>query len=270
MLYRMVTGHRPFTGDSFNALLFAIAQGNPVRPRQHNPNVSPLLESVILKAMAIDRAQRYQTAEELDEALAEEARTEERAVAKPVGPPVDTAPGWSETMHGAQHDTGRVRRVISNVTLILIAVGIGVTLAGGGFLVWRKIERARAITAMEAELERPRPLPPPPQVQLIDVKLDVLPAAAKVSIDGAAVKPPQTQVARDGQRHVLKVEAAGFQTEERPFFASADQILEVHLKKKGPRHSAAPKSDDEKVDPAEIQLLQGLVKQLGESAKSAE
>jgi serine/threonine protein kinase len=266
ILYRMVTGHRPFSGDSFNALLFAIAQGNPVRPRQHNPNVSPLLESVILKAMAIDRGQRYQTAEELDEALAEEARTEERSLAKPVGPPVDTAPGWSETMHGG-HDTGRVRRVISTMTLVMIAAGIGVTLAGGGFLIWRKIERARMLAAMQAEAERPRPVVP--IVQLIDVKLDVLPATARLTLDGAPVKPPSTQVARDGQRHVLKVDAPGFQSEERPFFASADQILEVHLKKKGPRHIAAPKGDDDHVDPEQIKLLQGLVKQLGDAAKES-
>jgi serine/threonine protein kinase len=269
ILYRMVTGHRPFSGESFNALLFAIAQGNPVRPRQHNPKISPLLESVILKAMAIDRQGRYQTAEELDEALAEEARTEERAVRAPAGPPVDTAPGWSETMHGA-NDTGRVRRVISTMTIVTIAAGIGVTLAGGGFLIYRKIERARAAAEMQAEVERPRPVIPVAAPQMIDLKLDVQPPAAKLSIDGAPVQPPQVQLAKDGTRHVLKVEASGFQTEERPFFASADQILEVRLKKKGPRHTAPKASgdDEEKMDPAQMRLLQGLVKQLGEAASS--
>jgi hypothetical protein len=270
ILYRMVTGHRPFQGDSFNALLFAIAQGNPVRPRQHNPKISPLLEGVILKAMAVDRAQRWQTAEELDEALAEEARTEERALPKPVGPPVDTAPGWSETMHGGANETGRVRRVISTMTIVLIAGGIGVTLAGGGFLVWRKLERARAAAAMQAEADRVRPPAAPPVLQLVDIKLDVQPAAAKITIDGAVVKPPSVQVAKDGARHVLRVESPGFQVEERPFFASADQIMEVRLKKRGPKHVAGPKPDDDNVDPAQMKLLQGLVKQLGEAASEGE
>jgi serine/threonine protein kinase len=267
MLYRMVTGHRPFQGDSFNALLFAIAQGNPVRPRQHNPAISPLLESVIGKAMAVDRSHRYQTAEELDEALAEEARTEERSLPKPVGPPVDTAPGWSETMHGG-NETGRVRKVISTMTIVLIAGGIGVTLAGAGYLGWRKLERSRAAAAMQAEADRMRPPPAPPVVQLIEVKLDVAPPSAKITIDGAQVKPPAVQVARDGARHVLRVESPGFQAEERPFFASADQIMEVRLKKRGPRHVSGPKSDDDQIDPAQMKLLQGLVKQLGEAASS--
>jgi len=266
ILYRMVTGHRPFSGDSFNALLFAIAQGNPTRPRQHNAKVSPLLESVVLKAMAVDRSQRYQTAEELDEALAEEARTEERSLRAPSGPPVDTAPGWSETMHGV-NDHGPLKRVISTMTIVAIAAGIGVTLAGGGYLVWHKIQRARAAAAMQAEAEAVRPPPAPPVVQLIDVKLDVVPTSAKITIDGAPVKPPQVQVAKDGVRHVLRVEASGYQPEERPFFASADQIMEVRLKKKGPRH-VAPKGDDDKIDPEQMKLLQGLVKQLGEAASS--
>jgi serine/threonine protein kinase len=268
MLYRMVTGHRPFQGDSFNAMLFAIAQGNPTRPRQHNPKISPLLESVILKAMAVDRSHRYQTAEELDEALAEEARTEERSIRAPAGPPVDTAPGWSQTMHGA-NETGLVRRAISTMTIVLIAGGLGVTLAGGGYLVWRKIERARTAAAMQAEAERSRPPPAPPVVQLIDVKLDVLPATARLSIDGAPVKPPVAQLARDGARHVLRVEASGYHTEERPFFASSDQILEVRLKKRGPR-AVSRNSDEEKIDPEQMKLLQGLVKQLGEAASSTE
>jgi serine/threonine protein kinase len=262
ILYRMVTGHRPFSGDSFNALLFAIAQGNPVRPRQHNASVSPLLESVILKSMAVDRTQRYQTAEEYDEALAEEARTEERSVGKPVGPPVDTAPGFSETMHGGP-ETGRVRRVISTMTIVLIAGGIGVSLSGGGYLLYRKLTRTRPV--IEARIERPPP--EPAMMPLVELKLDVLPASAKMTIDGVVVRPPATSLARDGARHVLHVEAAGFLTEDRPFFASSDQILEVRLKKRAPKH-IAPKIDDdgEKLDPAQVKLLQGLVKQLGEAA----
>src|SRR5262249_3398749 len=151
--------------------LFAIAQGNPVRPRQHDPRIEPLLESIIGKGMAVDRCERYQTAEEFDEALAEDARTEERGVEKRAlaGPPVETTPGWplrSETMHGAS-ETGRVRRMISSVTIILIAGGVGVMLAGGGFLIWRHIERSRTAAVLQADADRSRPPPAPPVVQLI-------------------------------------------------------------------------------------------------------
>src|SRR5581483_937740 len=37
ILYRMVTGERPFVAPNFNALLFAIAQGNATPPRQVAP-----------------------------------------------------------------------------------------------------------------------------------------------------------------------------------------------------------------------------------------
>ncbi len=279
LLYRMVTGHRPFVGDSFNALLFAIAQGHPTPPRQHNARVSPLLESVIGKAMAIHRGQRYQTAAELDQALAEEATTEERAPSAgrappspslppspPALPPVESSGGWpmrSETMHGGS-ETGRVRRVLSTMTLLAIFAGIGVTLAGGGWLVYRKVERAQRAAALEAELERQQPRAAEPALNpLVEVRLAVEPPTARLTIDGAPVMPPSMTLARDGTRHVLKAEAAGYQMEERPFFASGDQTLEVRLKKK--HHSAKPPGDEDKVDPAEMKRLEGLLKQLGDA-----
>jgi tRNA A-37 threonylcarbamoyl transferase component Bud32 len=278
MLYRMVTGHRPFQGDSFNALLFAIAQGDFTRPRQHNPRISPLLESVILKAMAVDRSKRYQTAEELDEALSEDARTEERArggsvaAAVPASPPAETTPGWpmrSETMHGANETAGRVKRMLSTVSLVAIFAGIGVTLAGGAFLVYRKLERARTAAALESELERQRPRAIEPALNpLVEIKLAVEPAAARLTIDGAPVTPPSMTLARDGARHVLKAEASGFQTDERPFFASGDQTLELHLKKKSARRAAAkaPAADDEGLDPQQVKTLERLIKTLGETS----
>ena len=62
VLYEIVSGHRPFTGRSMPEVTQAITSGILPPPSTYNPELSPGLERVILKAMAIDRNQRYNDA----------------------------------------------------------------------------------------------------------------------------------------------------------------------------------------------------------------
>jgi serine/threonine protein kinase len=61
-LYEMATGVTPFQGDSVYAIINARTVGDPVAPRKANPAVSPVLEEIILHAMARDPRGRYPTA----------------------------------------------------------------------------------------------------------------------------------------------------------------------------------------------------------------
>jgi beta-lactam-binding protein with PASTA domain/tRNA A-37 threonylcarbamoyl transferase component Bud32 len=70
VLYEMVTGQAPFSGDSPVAIAYKHVKEPVPLPRQINPAVPPALESVILKAMAKDPADRYQSAEEMRADLA--------------------------------------------------------------------------------------------------------------------------------------------------------------------------------------------------------
>jgi len=65
VLYEMATGQRAFQGKVLTAISEAILHTNPVSPRQLNPTISPALESVILKCLQKEPANRYQTAQEL-------------------------------------------------------------------------------------------------------------------------------------------------------------------------------------------------------------
>jgi serine/threonine-protein kinase len=71
VLYEMVSGYRPFTGRSMLELTQAITGGALQPPRVHNPELSPELEQIILKAMARDRDQRYEDAGFMAHALRE-------------------------------------------------------------------------------------------------------------------------------------------------------------------------------------------------------
>jgi beta-lactam-binding protein with PASTA domain/predicted Ser/Thr protein kinase len=65
VLYEMLTAAAPFTGDSPVAIAYKHVRENPVPPSRSNPDVSSALEAVVMKCMAKNPANRYQSAEEL-------------------------------------------------------------------------------------------------------------------------------------------------------------------------------------------------------------
>ncbi|HEX4347147.1 MAG TPA: protein kinase [Vicinamibacterales bacterium] len=62
ILYEMVTGHVPFEGPNAYAVMNARLIGDPVAPRERNPDVSPAVEEIILHAMARNPDDRYPSA----------------------------------------------------------------------------------------------------------------------------------------------------------------------------------------------------------------
>ncbi len=59
VLYEMVTGQRPFTGDTLLSVLMKHANEAPRPPRELNPYVSPQLQAVIQKALEKDPQRRF-------------------------------------------------------------------------------------------------------------------------------------------------------------------------------------------------------------------
>lgn len=73
MMYEMFTGRPPYVGDDM-AVLFQHVEGRPTSPRELNPELAPALEGIILKAMAVEPEQRYQSIEALRQGLWEFSR----------------------------------------------------------------------------------------------------------------------------------------------------------------------------------------------------
>ena len=65
VLYEMATGKMPFDGESAGEIISAILRDQPQPPSQLNPELPPVLEAVILKALEKDRNLRYQSAAEM-------------------------------------------------------------------------------------------------------------------------------------------------------------------------------------------------------------
>jgi serine/threonine protein kinase len=65
VLYWMVTGEKPFPGESLTAVAYKVVHTDPVPPRKLNPSLPLKIENIILKCLAKSPAERYQTGEAL-------------------------------------------------------------------------------------------------------------------------------------------------------------------------------------------------------------
>jgi eukaryotic-like serine/threonine-protein kinase len=65
LLYELLTGRPPFTGDSPVAIAYQHVRENPVPPSRVDPEVPLWADNIVLKAMAKSPADRYQSAGEM-------------------------------------------------------------------------------------------------------------------------------------------------------------------------------------------------------------
>ena len=65
VLYELVIGRPPFTGDTPVAIAYQHVQESPTPPRQLKPELPTAIEAIILKCLAKNPANRYPTAEDL-------------------------------------------------------------------------------------------------------------------------------------------------------------------------------------------------------------
>jgi eukaryotic-like serine/threonine-protein kinase len=69
MLYEMITGEKPFPGQSITTVIYKIVNEEPVPPRQINPSIHPGISNAVMKALAKDPDARYQSCREMLEDL---------------------------------------------------------------------------------------------------------------------------------------------------------------------------------------------------------
>jgi serine/threonine-protein kinase len=70
LLYELLVGRPPFVGDSPVSVAYQHVRENPLPPSQLDPEISPEIDAVVLKALAKDPAERYQSAREMKDDIA--------------------------------------------------------------------------------------------------------------------------------------------------------------------------------------------------------
>lgn len=71
ILYWMATGEQPFPGETMTTVSYKIVHTDPIPPAKLNPVIPAQLDKLIVKCLAKSPADRYQSGEELAQALAE-------------------------------------------------------------------------------------------------------------------------------------------------------------------------------------------------------
>jgi len=174
MLYEALTGRVPFEAETPVAVALMQISEQPRPPSQLNPQISPALDAVVLRALAKDPAHRFASAEEFLRALdaAESDATGATAVAQTAaygpaaagalagaaGAAVGAEAGEAEPVAAATPEEAERRRWLTRrraivlAILALIAIGVGAwaltrseqdTVPGG--LVGKPVAEARAL-----------------------------------------------------------------------------------------------------------------------------
>lgn len=65
IMYEMFTGQVPYTGEDSMGIMFQHVEGKPLPPRALVPEISEMLEGIILKAMSVEKNDRYAHFDEL-------------------------------------------------------------------------------------------------------------------------------------------------------------------------------------------------------------
>jgi eukaryotic-like serine/threonine-protein kinase len=78
MLYEMLTGQPPYTGESIPQLCAALLHDDPIPLRQHRAEIPEGLEQAVLRCLMKDRNQRFPTVFELGRALLPYAQPDSR------------------------------------------------------------------------------------------------------------------------------------------------------------------------------------------------
>jgi eukaryotic-like serine/threonine-protein kinase len=151
LLYELLVGRPPFVGDSPVSVAYQHVREAPVPPSQVDPVITPDIDAIVLKALAKDPAERYQSARDMKAdvnrvlagqqptavvprvAAAETVPVDASPTA--VAAPVVVPPPDQLTDELVEEEEGRNRVGLG----ILIAALVALLLAVGGYGLWRFI-----------------------------------------------------------------------------------------------------------------------------------
>ena len=102
MLYEMITGERPFEGQSITTIMYKIVHETPISPRKLDGSIHPGLSALIEKSLAKAPDERFQTGSELTQAL--QNYESANIITSNLGAPTANVPGLADT--NPKIDTG--------------------------------------------------------------------------------------------------------------------------------------------------------------------
>ena len=279
MLWAAATGRKLWKDTPDVHIMRRVINGDIPSPQSTNPACDDELNRIVMKALATDPRDRYQTALEIQQDLeaylemygdtvkqkdiaryvsnlfadrrAEIQALVERQLALAVTD--ESSRSRSITMtEGRTTSTGTRPSFVPTIVAesppekgsrgvkILLAAAV-LLIAFGGFYFMRS--RAQAEAPKPAVPIPAAPLPAPtPAATTASVELRALPAEAKLFLDGQALpsNPTSRILDIDGKIHRLRAEADGYATATAEFKATRDTVLELSLNQVTPVATEEP------------------------------
>src|SRR5215211_3139578 len=167
LLYELIAGRPPFVGDSPVSVAYQHVREAPVPPSQLDPEITPEIDAVVLKALAKDPDDRYQSAAEMradiSRLLSGEQTTAQRTTAvvpmaagamaanaydtptHVAGPPTILPPEPVEEGEYEEEEPQKSRVGLAILIAALIVLALGV----GGWALYRVLNPADAVAKVE-------------------------------------------------------------------------------------------------------------------------
>jgi eukaryotic-like serine/threonine-protein kinase len=121
-LYQMLTLRSPFDGRDRRALVRQITDDEPAPPRLHEPSIPAELETIVLKALRKEPADRYETAQELADDL--QRFLDGRPILARMPTVAERLRGWSRR-HPAIGGSGAVALVLLSAASLVGSALVG-------------------------------------------------------------------------------------------------------------------------------------------------
>jgi serine/threonine protein kinase len=250
LLYEMITGDPPFMADGAAEILAMQLYGEPVPPSERVPELSPAFEAVVLRLLAKEPEDRFQSATEvvaaLTLALPELSERLSSAMTMPgltplVVPAQGSRPGGSRprsptsTLGGLAGPSGAPTHgprpyLVMGMALLVAAGRVGMMRLRPR-AVEARVEAAPPVAALPVAAEPPVAAPVPAEPAEIVFDLDLDPPSASIRVDGDVVDAADGRVRlpRDGREHVIGVSAPRYIPRRLTVRADRDQTLAVVL-----------------------------------------
>ena len=143
VLYQLLTGKRPFDGDSDFAIIQQIVAHRPQAPSSVNAQLPPAIDAVVARALSKSRDQRFATGGEFAAAL--KAAAAQAADPTAVAPPTQTGPGRNTTW------TGTLR---AGESLVDSSVGGSIVSQELELVYWKDVKDSTDIEDLQGYLAR--------------------------------------------------------------------------------------------------------------------
>jgi len=215
VLYEMLTGERPFTGQNVTTVIYKIVNEHPPAPRDLDTSFHPGLSAAIMKALAKAPEERYQSGAELARDLQNYKSLGEAAPAPPRQATGDTVPmapiAIAAAAYGAAAKPAPVPSVQSTISVpqarpaappparsgtttgVLVAIA-AVILAVGGYFGFRSLRPAPRQPAA-VETAKPAPSTPLPQITPEPPKPEAKPVSPETAATAGQPAPESKEAA---------------------------------------------------------------------------